>query len=621
MAPEHQKSFMNQSHSFSVGNQVQFAGKPLGFNMGLSYSNKFNYTDNGFIGRYKLIDGADEALSGQLTLDTDEKGTNEVIWAVLVNANYKLSNNHKIGILLLRNQSGKKLARYQDGEKSSDEAGMLYQTRTLQYLQRSFTSGQIKGEHYFKNLAKLKINWLSSLTISKQVEPDLRFFTNHYYINKGQTTYEISQSLYPVPTRYYRNMEEINLDNKIYIEIPFKFRENSSKIKTGASFGVKDREFIEKKFSFNENSNSYSGDILTYLNDNNINAGEGKIFVTNSVSSDNKNSYNGFENVFGAYLMADLRLHEKLRMVTGLRMEKTYIFTESLKADQKKGKLDNLDFIPSINLTYSIEENMNFRLAYNRTLARPTFRELAPFASLDFVGDFVFIGNSVLKRTLIDNFDIRWEYFFKHGEMVSLSGFYKKFMHPIERTFNTEAANPELTLRNVDQAEVIGIEVEVRKTLDFIDFFKSCFSVGGNFSYVKSLVNIDPKELSLKREFDPDFNESRVMFGQAPYTVNAYVSYANDSLRMAANLSFNISGERLFLVNAVGIPDVFEQPRGHLDFNISKKISKKISIKLSVKNLLDNDFKKTYYYKKREYIFDNCKHGRFYSLGFSYSIK
>ena len=48
---------------------------------------------------------------------------------------------------------------------------------------------------------------------------------------------------------------------------------------------------------------------------------------------------------------------------------------------------------------------MNLRASYGRTLARPTFRELAPFASFSFVGGFTFIGNAELERTLINNYD------------------------------------------------------------------------------------------------------------------------------------------------------------------------------------------------------------------------
>ncbi len=619
MEPEKQLSFMNQSYSFSLGNQLNLGDRPLGFVVGLSYSNKYNYIDNGVTGRYKLIDGDDSQLSSQLTLDTDQSGSNEVMWAALTNVNYKINNHHKVGLLFLHNQSGESSARYQDGEKSSDEAGMLYQTRTLQYLERGFSSIQLNGENYLEHVGKIKLNWLSSYTHSKQDEPDLRFFSNHYTVQGDTILYEISQSLYPVPTRYYRFMDELNWDNKIHAELPYHMGSMDAKLKAGASFVLKKRAFREKKFNFNENSNSYQGDIASYLDDSNINASEGKLFVSNSENSDKKNSYNGFQRVVGAYIMTELELTEKFKFVTGVRMESAYILTESLKKDEEEGMLNDLDFLPSLNTIYALGKKMNLRFSYNRTLARPSFRELAPYASLDFVGDFVFIGNADLKRTLIDNFDFRYEYYINPGELISFSAFYKQFKNPIERTFNTEAANPELTLRNAEKGQLYGFEVEVRKNLGFFSWIKN-LNIGGNFTYVKSRVIIDPKELSLKREFDPGFPDKRVMFGQAPYIINAYLNYSNDSLGMSFNLSYNISGEKLFLVNAVGIPDVYEQPRGQLDFNIAKELGEKFSVKFSAKNLLDSQFNQTYYYKNTPYIFNNYNRGRFYSISISYLI-
>ena len=68
---------------------------------------------------------------------------------------------------------------------------------------------------------------------------------------------------------------------------------------------------------------------------------------------------------------------------------------------------------------------MNLRASYGRTLDRPTFRELAPFASFSFVGGFTFIGNAELERTMINNCDLRWEHFGNPGELYAASVFYK----------------------------------------------------------------------------------------------------------------------------------------------------------------------------------------------------
>ncbi|HBX66917.1 MAG TPA: hypothetical protein DEG32_12480, partial [Balneolaceae bacterium] len=71
-------------------------------------------------------------------------------------------------------------------------------------------------------------------------------------------------------------------------------------------------------------------------------------------------------------------------------------------------------------------DNMNIRVAYTKTVARPTFRELAPYITFDFVGGLLFQGNENLKRTLITNYDLRWELFTGPGEILAVSGFYKE---------------------------------------------------------------------------------------------------------------------------------------------------------------------------------------------------
>ncbi len=623
MEPVNGKSFIDQSYSFGIGNQVKIRKVFFGYNVGLSYSNRYRFYGDGVTGRYKLVDAPDQTLTGQLTIDEDIKGSNEVLWSVMASGNFKFSNSHKIGLYLLHNQSGESLSRYQEGEKASDESGMFYQTRTLQYLERGFTSGQIKGKHYFDNFIRLKIDWFSSLTFSSQAEPDLRFFTNHYtqHVSDGTPMYEIAQSLYPVPTRYYRNMNEVNLDNKLNAEIPINFFDRElSKIRIGASYLLKDRDFKEQKFMFNENSNSYNGNVAEYLDDSNMNAAEGKLHVTNSISSNDQNSYTGHQAVLSLYGMTDLNISQKFRLTTGVRMEKAYIETRSYRERLPAGILNNLDFLPSINFTYHPRENMNLRLAYNRTLARPSFRELAPYASLNFVGDYVFVGNAMLERTLIDNADLRWEYFFAPGEMVSVGGFYKNFINPIERTFNTEAVNPELTLRNLDYASVVGVEFEFRKKLDFIPILKN-FIAGGNITVVKSSVTVDAKELQLKRELDPDFSAKRVMMGQAPYIINTFLTYTNEKSGVEVNVSYNKTGESLYLINAVGVPDVYLQPRGQFDANIAKSFGEHFQIRFSVLNILNDPYRITYPFNGVDYLYESYSLNRTFRFTVKYAIR
>lgn len=233
-------------------------------------------------------------------------------------------------------------------------------------------------------------------------------------------------------------------------------------------------------------------------------------------------------------------------------------------------------------------------------------------------GDII-IGNPALQQTLIDNIDLRWEKYFKARELVTFGAFYKRFINPIEKTFNTKAQNPEITWRNVDKAFVYGLETDFGKNLNFMlpvnnFFFRT------NISYILSRVSIDSQELGSKRYFDPEFPETRTMFEQSPWIVNAVMSYASDSSGLSANLSFTYNAGRLSIVNPNGIPDVYQKAFYDLYFNISKKAGKHFLLSFEVKNILNSRYTKTYTYKGKEYIYDDFAWGREFAFKIAYAL-
>ena len=316
--------------------------------------------------------------------------------------------------------------------------------------------------------------------------------------------------------------------------------------------------------------------------------------------------------------MVDMPVAEKLRIVAGVRYEGNSMETESKKAGIDKGLLNDHDFLPAINLTYHITNNMNLRFAYTRTLSRPTFREIAPFASFSPVAPTI-VGNPDLKRTLIDNFDFKWEYFMHHGEVLSFSAFYKNFTDPIEMVDNPIAVNPEISYQNVDQAKVYGVELDMSKKLDFVSFLKD-FILGANFSYIRSEVAIDSVELESIHAVDPGAASTRPLFGQAPYIVNAMLSYDNKKAGFTSNLIFNVIGPRISLVTKGGTPEVYQNPFPKLDFNASKTLGKHFSVGLKIKNILNPKNSQTYKFKGTEYPYYNFTTGRLYELKISYRL-
>ncbi len=622
-------SFLNQSHSLSVGNQKKLFGKDIGFITGLSYSKKYSHrATDAFTNRYELTGAVDEVdeLNPIRTL-TDTRSQENVLWGAFANVSYKLSPNHKLGFNFLRNQNGISTTTFQEGEIPSDQIGLFFQTRALEYQQNSLSSYQSKGEHYFENVKKLKVDWMWAWSQSNQIQPDLRYFSNDYTVDAtGQNNYSIQAAIYPVPTRFYRDLDQTTGDGKINFEFNIAELEGkSSKIKFGSAFLIQERVLTENRYNYRSQGNlAYTGSVANYIGNANMTLPTAGNPVANYVyieeASERRNSYGADQEIVAGYVMGDIWASQKLRMVGGARLETTNILVRSFDQSQELGELKETDILPALNTSYAITKKTNIRASYSKTLARPTFREIAPFATYDFSTNWIIVGNPELERTLVDNIDFRVENFPNFGEIMSFGGFYKSFSNPIELVFNTEAQNSELTWRNINKATVYGAEIEVKKQLGFLSDSVNTFSFGGNFTYVFSEVGIDAQEIELIKSQDPNASETRSLFGQSPYIVNIFLGYNNDSLGLSANLSYNVSGEKIAVVVVGATPNVFQQPVHQLDFNIGKKIGDKFSLKFKAQNILNPIVKQTYNYKDQEYIFNSYRRGAVFSIGLKYLI-
>jgi outer membrane receptor protein involved in Fe transport len=627
---------MNHSFSFSMGNQVKVFNSQLGFIGGLSYSRSFEYYDDGQTGRFLLPGTVAEERLEPLYLFNDRRGVDNVLWGALLNTTLKINDRNKIGLNLMRNQSAEGSTRFQEGlfpfNAGGDDDTRLIQARSMMYQERVVNSAQLKGAHTL-GAQNVKLDWISSGTLSSQEEPDLRFFNNlAEVLMEGDTVFDALSNNVKRPSRFFRSMEEINFDNKLNVEVPINVGSTKgSKIKFGGSYTYKEREFDERVVEYinGPRTTFYTGDVDRYFADDNI----GKIGASNfdfglyMREQPSTGTYFATEIIPAAYLMTDLQLNDKLKASFGGRWEQTNIDLEmgdaNLPDSLRLANLERNDLLPGINLTYNLPNESNLRFGYGRTLARPTFRELARFATFDFLGDFLLLGNPNLERTLIDNLDLRYEIYPKPGEIFAVSAFYKNFQNPIERAINplTNDLALEFNFRNVPSARVMGLEFEIRKSLAILSPALEDFRIGTNITLIDSRVDIQEGELALIRVNDPEAKSYRPMFGQAPYIINAYLGYENFDNGWSSNVSFNVSGNRLSVVSVGGTPNVFEAPRPMLDANVSKQIDSRWKVKFAAANLLDAQFKFTQSFKGTDYIYQNSRIGSTFSLSFSYLIE
>ena len=616
--PTTKKSFLDHSHKLAIGDQISIGqNQAIGYNFALNYSRNFSYYEDGTSAVYE------ESYTPSPFRETnDRRGKQDVIVSGLANVNVKLSPNHKFGVRYLKTQSGDKIARSQDGQFHYENN--FVQDRQLSFIERAMNSYQVHGKHVFPALNNSTIKWSGSYIDMHQSEPDQRFFINLYEqdANGNPSDYMIKTNT--KPKRFYRDMQENNIDLKLDADIPVNIGEKEINLKFGGTYVKKDRTLDDVQFELKYDKTDFpTGDINYFLDNYMISENNhGGYYYTDDYTSDLNNSYTANQTVYAGYGMVNFSPFDNLRIITGVRMEKSYIFTENQVSEDSKlyksGDLNELDLLPSLNATYTIIEKMNLRLALARTLARPVFKEIGT-SYYDYKTGIYYQGNPDLKRALVNNIDTKWEYYFDRGERVAVSAFYKNFKNPIEQKLSVSTQNFEILHVNSDNANVYGVEFEFRKKLDFIKALKN-YSLEGNLSFVKSSVTIPGKVLKDIRQKDPDKSSTRPMLGQAPYIINAHLNYENTDMKLKSNIGFNMSGEKLLLITKGSTPYIYEQPSPSLNFNISKGLGKHFSIKLSASNLLDSKESAVHHFNEGDRYYYKYSKGREFGISLKYLI-
>ncbi len=627
-SPDSKTSGLNHAVNFSVGNQYQIGENPLGVLIGINYRKNFDFYNNGTFAYWELTDQEAPELNVDRNLN-DARSQEQTQLGGIASLSYKIGGNNKISFVALYNHVGLNDARKLEGPFPAIISGNgIFQTENIRWQERSFQAYQLSGEHVL-NENGLKFEWGGSYVRTTQEDPDFRQFSNTRRIVNMDTTYAINPAEVDLPFTFYRELEDDQYNIKSDFTIPFaQDRSKFNSFKVGAFYSTKDRFFRDNVIQTETgNAAPYDGDPDAYFGDENtgiIDISDTDpprytigLFPFSFAKSTNENSYDDNESITAYYGMVNYDF-SWLKVIAGARVEVTDISIENLVGET--GEINATDVLPSINLIHPITEDMNLRGSFSSTLARPNMRELAPFVSFDFGGDFRIQGNADLERTLISNFDLRWEWFTRPGEIIAVSGFYKDFTNPIITTFLPQVSNPLIQYQNVDNALVYGVEFEFRKRLDFISESLYNFKLITNLSLIHSEQDIAPEEIEVIEAFNPDKGTTRPLQGQSNYLANAALNYVNPDLDIDAIIAFNIFGERLDDISSGTNPDIFEQPRPQLDFSISKGFGDHIGVKPSAQNLLNPNTRTFMEYRGNRFDITRFRTGRVFSVGLSYSI-
>lgn len=447
------------------------------------------------------------------------------------------------------------------------------------YTGRTTYSGQLSGEHKLKEGIN-KLDWTLGYSYANYNEPDRKDVYSKLNPEGSALPYRVDEA-----KRYYQELDDngfsagLNYEHKLLVNEKF-----SPVLNAGLYSEYKTRDFSARRFGYNMLGSGYDRNADWEYNqlftDANISAD--KIYM---IENTNKSDSYTSDNLLGAgYLSAKLNYGEKLNANIGVRMEYYKLQLDGYEADGVKPvNLDQstTDLFPSLNISYSFNEKHQLRMAYGRSVNRAEFREIVPYVYYDFERFANISGNAELKNAYANNVDLRYEFYPSAGETVTFGGFYKGFNNPIEQTYHEAGSGVQYTFMNADRSEAFGVEMDIKKQLDFIGLKNLSFVFNG--ALIKSKVYFE------KGSFERD----RPMQGQSPYLINAGLFYQNDNSGLSASVLYNRIGKRIETVGIPkqnsndDIPDVYEMPRNSLDLSFSKKIGEHVEIKGGVKDLLN----------------------------------
>ena len=306
------------------------------------------------------------------------------------------------------------------------------------------------------------------------------------------------------------------------------------------------------------------------------------------------------------------------------------------------GEIDETKYLPHVGFNWRIFSNdlerwasVTLRGSYSQTVARPSFREMSYYVSLEPGTDDQILGNPGLDLSEVENFDGRIEAvvndsfwgFFDPGDLFAFSTFFKKIDDPVETVILRNPVDAtgsafqqyRVPFNNPNQAELLGFEFEARKSLGFLDrafgtrFFEY-WSLGGNYTKIDAEVDRTDSELRLAQVFfrDPNggrqnIDDTRRLFGQPKWIANADITFdhpewgsrltvayfaISDVLDAAGVFGGNLTGEN---PPDSYQPDLYVDRFYTLDIIAKQRLWEGITLGFTAKNVTDS---------KRGFVYD-----------------
>ncbi|MFZ4582043.1 MAG: TonB-dependent receptor domain-containing protein [Paludibacter sp.] len=569
-APKQIKALPNLVAGFSIGNHI--LKNKLGYIVAANFQHNSKGANSTFF--------EDEMVQTESTLrvtTVKERlySENQTQYGIHAKLNYQFSKNHKVewyNFLVSNNNSQVRQSTSTNFklfyEPEIGNLDLAYQTRLRTTNQYIFAS-LLQGENTLNN--KLFLNWSAVYSKAGFERPDQTYINldnlRQNYIDNINIDGDGSDR------RWEHNSDQMMtfLANGKY-EIALE----SAKIKlqAGGLFRNVNKDNFYVNYKLKPVDTNQSFETIDQI----------KWTVYTPKGSVGPLTYSASEITGAGYLQGRYE-RTNLELIAGVRAEyinQSYHMFYPNAGEPADGGQQYVDILPNIQLKYSPRENTNWRASYYRSVNRPGYYEIVPYQIKD--EEYTEYGNKDLNRNLIDNVDVRWEFFPKAMDQILVGAFYKNINSPIEYAyFSVNQRQSGYGFQNLGNAQNFGLELDVIKYIRFL-------GVKANYTYTHSAITTS-KVYYGKDEFGNTKtltkDQTRPLVGQAEHVANVSLMLKDVNNGWDGQLSASYTGDKIVIASRFLDSDYWEKGAVQMDASIEKSFKNKMSIFAKANNLLN----------------------------------
>ncbi|HET6680913.1 MAG TPA: TonB-dependent receptor [Gemmatimonadaceae bacterium] len=601
--PDAGRGTPNTSFQASVGGNDPVLGQRIGYLLSGTYS--LSQEVKAGAQRALADRGSTPGSTNEIDRFDGEAATSSVLWGGLANFSTLLGGHSRLSFDNTYTRTADNEARRERGEFENE--GIAARIDRMRYVERAVMSSQLSGEHQLG--ARHKFEWAATGSQVTRDEPDRSEFVRVIERDTpdGPEVLRWLNTGNGGAVRTFSTLDETSWQGKADYQLEFNAFGGSHRFKTGGYLRTTERDADTRAYSISAPTASAEIRELPpeLIFDGRFAGAHDAVFSIAPLSQGG--AYSADDRLSAGYAMVELSLGSRLRLITGARYERDRLEVDatSTLGEPVNTSRNWSDVLPSAALNVAITPSQNLRLSWSGTLARPEYRELSPIKSRDVLNGDDLEGNPNLDRTRIRNSDVRWEWYPADGELLSLGVFAKQFDKPIERVYRAAGSSSRfIGYVNARSADNYGVELEARKRLGFLASSLEQVSAFTNVTVMQSEIDLGEAQAAAT-------NRKRRMVGQAPYVVNAGLTWSSWTGDGSATLLYNRVGERIDAAGDLPLPDVVLRPRDQLDLSLRFPLPGGLSGRADARNVFDSPHKTV----QGTVVRDAWRSGRIFQFG------